>query len=260
MAISSERLFLAFAAIAALACAPIAASQAVQGGALPVPLPLFPPDNWWNVDVSQAPLDVNSAAFITWIGTAKGLHPDLGGDSSPSPQIYGMPFIVVPGNEPLEPVAFDYVDESDPGAPGRPAGYPIPAEAISQSKWIEGGYPGEPHGRRRQAHAHRGQGQPCSVRDVEHAVQHRDAVLGSRLRGRLPPRLEPAPARHVDQRRRRGPRDPARAHPLRRGLRHRRPSSTPSASPSAPRTATSPRRRTSPARRRERRPWERGCG
>jgi hypothetical protein len=94
------------------------------------------------VDVSAAPLDPNSAAFITWIGAAKGLHPDFGGDSSPSPQIYGMPFIVVPGSEPLEPVAFDYVDESDTGAPGRPPGYPIPAEAISQPKWIEGGYPG----------------------------------------------------------------------------------------------------------------------
>jgi len=133
---------MACAALAAFVTAPIAAGQAVQGGALPAPLPLFPPDNWWNVDVSQAPLDVNSAAFITWIGAAKGLHPDLGGDSSPSPQIYGMPFIVVPGSEPLEPVAFDYVDESDPGAPGRPSGYPIPAEAISQPKWIEGGYPG----------------------------------------------------------------------------------------------------------------------
>jgi hypothetical protein len=141
MAISSNRL-LAFATVAALVAAPIAASQAVQGGALPGPLPLFSPDNWWNVDVHAAPLDPNSAAFITWIGAAKGLHPDLGGDTSPSPQIYGMPYIVVPGTEPLEPVAFDYVDESDPGAPGRPPGYPIPAEAISQPKWIEGGYPG----------------------------------------------------------------------------------------------------------------------
>ncbi len=142
MAISSERLFLAFAVLAALVAAPVAVGQAVQGGALPGPLPLLPPDNWWNVDVSAAPLDPNSAAFITWIGATKGLHPDFGGDSSPSPQIYGMPYVVVPGSEPLEPVAFDYADESDPGAPGRPPGYPIPAEAISQPKWIEGGYPG----------------------------------------------------------------------------------------------------------------------
>jgi hypothetical protein len=39
----------------------------VQGGALPGPLPLFPPDNWWNVDVSGAPVDGGSAAFIAHI-------------------------------------------------------------------------------------------------------------------------------------------------------------------------------------------------
>lgn len=142
MAISSERLFLAFAVVAALVASSGAVGQAVQGGALPDPLPLLPPDNWWNVDVSVAPRDPNDASFIAWIGAAKGLHPDFGGDSSPYPQIYGMPYIVVPGSEPLEPVAFDYASESDPGAPGRPPGYPIPAEAISQPKWIEGGYPG----------------------------------------------------------------------------------------------------------------------
>ena len=116
--------------------------QAVQGGLLPGPLPLFPSDNWWNVDVSAAPVDPNSAAFIAWIGVTRGLHPDFGGDSSPSPQIYGFPYVVVPGTEPLEPVAFDYATESDDGAPGRPPGYPIPVEAITQPKWIEGGYPG----------------------------------------------------------------------------------------------------------------------
>jgi hypothetical protein len=142
MATSSERLRLVIPVLAVLLAVPVAAGQATQGGALPAPLPLFPPDNWWNVDVSAAPLDPNSAALISFIGASKGLHPDLGGDSSPYPQIYGMPYIVVPGSEPLEAVAFDYADESDPGAPGRPAGYPIPVEAISQPKWIEGGYPG----------------------------------------------------------------------------------------------------------------------
>src|ERR1700730_5651477 len=53
-----------------------------------------------------------------------------------------MVYVVVPGSQPLVPVTFDFGDESDPGAPGRPAGYPIPAEAISQPRWIEGGFPG----------------------------------------------------------------------------------------------------------------------
>ncbi len=37
----------------------IAAS--IQGGVLPSPLPLFPPDNWWNLDISTAPVDPGSA-------------------------------------------------------------------------------------------------------------------------------------------------------------------------------------------------------
>jgi hypothetical protein len=70
------------------------------------------------------------------------MHPDFGGDSSPFPEIYGMVYVTVAGDQPLEPVVFDYSDESDPGAPGRPPGYPIPVEARTQPKWIEGGYPG----------------------------------------------------------------------------------------------------------------------
>jgi len=132
----------AFTALAlVLAGAPLSA-QPVQGGPLPGPLPLFPATNWWNTNVSSAPVDPSSDAILAWIGLAKGLHPDFGGDASPSPTIYGMPYVVVPGTQPLEPMAFDYASESDPGAPGRPPGYPIPAEAISQPKWIEGGYPG----------------------------------------------------------------------------------------------------------------------
>ena len=125
---------------AAFAAAPLA-GQPVQGGPLPGPLPLFPSDNWWNADVTAAPVDANNAAFIAWIGATKGMHPDFGGDAG-APAIYGMPYVVVPGTQPLEPVGFDYPSESDRGAPGRPAGYPIPVEAKTQSHWIEGGYPG----------------------------------------------------------------------------------------------------------------------
>ena len=119
------------------------AAQPVRNGALPPPLPLFPPTNWWNVDVSSAPVDPNSAAFINFIGPTRGMHPDFGGDSGdPEAPIYGMPYIVVPGTQPLVPVTFEYDDESDIGAPGRPPGYPIPEEAKTQQKWIEGGLAG----------------------------------------------------------------------------------------------------------------------
>jgi hypothetical protein len=129
--------------LALLLGASSATAQAVRNGPLPEPLPLFPADNWWNADVSAAPRDPNEAAILAFIGANKGLHPDFGGDASDSgPDIYGMPYLVVPGSQPLEPVAFDYADESDNGAPGRPSGYPIPAEVKTQAKWLEGGHPG----------------------------------------------------------------------------------------------------------------------
>ncbi len=114
-----------------------------RGGDLPGPLPLFPLSNWWNTSIASAPVDPNSAQFINFIGTSRKLHPDFGGDSDvSSAPIYGMPYIVVSGDQPLVPVVFDYDDESDAGAPGRPSGYPIPEQAKSEQKWIEGGLAG----------------------------------------------------------------------------------------------------------------------
>ncbi len=115
----------------------------MQGGALPGPLPLFPSDNWWNVDVSGAPVDPGSAAFIGFINNAgtRRLHPDLGGEVSPgSTQVYGMSYVVVDGTQPKLTVQFiAYPGESD--GVGVPF-YPVPAEAITQPHWIEGGDPG----------------------------------------------------------------------------------------------------------------------
>ena len=50
-----------------------------------LPGPLFPADNWWNQDLSSAPVDARSAQFIAFInnGGARGLHPDFGGFESP---------------------------------------------------------------------------------------------------------------------------------------------------------------------------------
>ncbi len=127
-----------------LLAAVVALAQSPQpNGPLPGPMPLFPPDNWWNTDISVAPVDPNSAAYIAFISPSPGMHPDFGGDSNdPSAPIYGMPYAVVSGTQALVPVTFDYADESDLGAPGRPPGYPIPEEAKTQQKWIEGGLAG----------------------------------------------------------------------------------------------------------------------
>jgi len=144
---AGSRLPLLAAVVAAsvLAASLVAAPLAAQpGGPLPAPLPLFPADNWWNADVSAAPLDPQGGAFLDFIGRSRGLHPDFGGDADDFPEIYGMVYLSVPGSQPLVPVTFvEFGDESDSGAPGRPAGYPIPPQARTTPKWIEGGYPGD---------------------------------------------------------------------------------------------------------------------
>lgn len=130
-------------AIFLIGLTPAQAQTPQRGEELPQPLPLFPPGNWWNTDISAAPVDPNSAAYIADVGASRGMHPDFGGDSSDSSApIYGMPYVVVSGAQPLVPVVFDYADESDVAAPGRPPGYPIPEEAKTQQKWIEGGLAG----------------------------------------------------------------------------------------------------------------------
>jgi hypothetical protein len=113
---------------------------ATQGGAIPVPLPLFPQNNWWNTDVSAAPIDSNSANFINFVNTPsiKSLRPDFGGDVGDG-TVYGFPFIIVDGNQMKKTVTFDIADESD--GVGVPF-YPIPDEAITMSGWIEEGLPG----------------------------------------------------------------------------------------------------------------------
>lgn len=98
---------------------------------------IFPPDNWWNQDISSAPVDPNSSAYINWIGAGRRLHPDFG------PPPYGIPYISVSSLQTLLPVEFyAYESESDPGAPGLPTGYPIPDNAYLQPNYIEGGEPG----------------------------------------------------------------------------------------------------------------------
>ena len=88
---------------------------------------VLPADNIWNARVDTLPVDPHSAEYIGTIGADTGLHPDFGSglwDGGP----IGIPFVVVPGAQPLVPIAFDYDDESDAGP------YPIPPDPP-----IEGG-------------------------------------------------------------------------------------------------------------------------
>jgi hypothetical protein len=86
---------------------------------------VFPSDNPWNADISNYPVDPNSANYLASMNAATtNLHPDFG--SNPT---YGIPYITVPGSQPKVPITFTlYGDQSDPGP------YPIPSNAP-----IEGG-------------------------------------------------------------------------------------------------------------------------
>lgn len=83
---------------------------------------IFPSDNPWNQDISNAPLHPDSAKFISYIsglGGNQNLHPDFGGNGE-----YGIPYTVVGNGQSLVPVTItDYPEESDQGP------YPIPPTA-----------------------------------------------------------------------------------------------------------------------------------
>jgi hypothetical protein len=132
-----------------LALLVLAASAVAVVSAAPVLLEdltgrqVFPASNWWNLDVSTAPVDPQSPAYIDWISNrtpsnptaTRRLHPDFG------PPPYGIPYVVVDGSQPRVSVTFEYASESDTGITGLP-GYPIPEEARTMPHYIEGDVPG----------------------------------------------------------------------------------------------------------------------
>ena len=88
---------------------------------------LFPPDNPWNQDISNAPVDPNSANLIAGMGPNDVLHPDFGTVWKGAPN--GLPYVVVGGAQPMVPIIFTaWGAESDAGP------YPVPRNAP-----VEGG-------------------------------------------------------------------------------------------------------------------------
>ena len=100
---------------------PAVAMATGYGANAPIPFLLLPPDNPWNTRVDALPLDPNSADYIAHMAPETGLHPDFGTVWGGAP--IGIPYVVVPGDQPKVPIDFYYPDESDPGP------YPIPPDA-----------------------------------------------------------------------------------------------------------------------------------
>lgn len=88
---------------------------------------LYPANNIWNTPIDALPVHGNSAAYINTVGATKNLHPDFGAGLWNNAPI-GIPYVIVPGNQPKVKVTFDYSDESDSTY------YPIPVDPP-----IEGG-------------------------------------------------------------------------------------------------------------------------
>ena len=86
----------------------------------------LPTEAAWNQDISKAPRDPRSSAYIAYVNSQGGdhLHPDFG-----SPRAYGFPYSVVGAGQRRLPVHYTaYGEESDPGP------FPVPARAP-----VEGG-------------------------------------------------------------------------------------------------------------------------
>src|SRR5690606_11496120 len=86
---------------------------------------LFPDDNPWAQRVDALPVHPSSGAYMAYLSALSGnqfLHADFGEDPT-----YGIPWVVVPPDQPRVPITFDYGDESDHGP------YPIPLDAPVES-------------------------------------------------------------------------------------------------------------------------------
>jgi hypothetical protein len=89
----------------------------------------FPSNNLWNTDISNAPVDPNSANYINYIGATVTLHPDFGRGKYDGSYM-GIPYQIEAGTQPSVPVKITgYAGQSDPGP------MPIPADALIE------GYP-----------------------------------------------------------------------------------------------------------------------
>jgi hypothetical protein len=125
-----------------------AVNRPAAGTAYSLPSRLFPVDNWWNLDISAAPVDPNSDTFIlgtpslfpvsisdyNYRGYGVGpaytskLRTDWGNN-------YGMPYCTVSGDHPV--VYFTYTAYSGGASGDDTRGYPIPEAALTEVGWTE---------------------------------------------------------------------------------------------------------------------------
>src|SRR5215212_7273827 len=86
--------------------------------------PSLPTEAAWNQDISSAPRDPRSNAYLSYIDShgSDHLHPDFG-----SPRPYGFPYSVAGAGQRKLPIHYTaYGEESDPGP------FPVPPREIGR--------------------------------------------------------------------------------------------------------------------------------
>jgi hypothetical protein len=82
---------------------------------------VFPPRSPWHENISRLPVSPRSRQYVAAIDAGGFLHPDFGSNLA-----YGIPYAVVPADQPLVPVHFTaYGSQSDRGPYPIPRGAPI---------------------------------------------------------------------------------------------------------------------------------------
>ncbi len=119
----------------------------------------FTSNSLWNTNIANAPVDPNSGAYLNFMDPGIRLHPDFGA-SIYDGSVIGLPYIVVPGSQPLVDIDFTaYGSESDPGP------MPIPPNAPIQ------GYPNPGNNDRHVIVIDKGN---CWVYELYHAYKQAD--------------------------------------------------------------------------------------
>jgi hypothetical protein len=120
---------------------------------------LFRANSLWNTNVANAPVDPNSDAIISFIGSGVHLHPDFGAGQYQG-STFGIPYQVVPSTSPFVNIHFTaYGDQSDPGP------MPIPRDALIE------GYPNPDDGDRHVLVIDKGN---CWLYELYHAYHQND--------------------------------------------------------------------------------------
>jgi hypothetical protein len=90
---------------------------------------IMPANNYWNTPIDQLPVHPLSNTWVASIGATTRLHPDWGNNLADN---FGIPYDVVPANQPNAPILFNPVDSAEDESDQGP--FPIPPNAQ-----VEGG-------------------------------------------------------------------------------------------------------------------------